>query len=180
MKDRNISLAQELDTQKAQHIISRVDKNSELVDELVDNLVQEYCSQLDEYMKQIDDVLTQQEFPVTNVQLDDFTLNLPVILYFVSSAQESLGIKEDVSNAIRAEIYNKVREKASGTVADKDTAAELATQAEAIVSIAYKRAYRKVKARVEAAYEMLNSVKKVISRRIYEAELDIMDKGRMK
>ena len=180
MKEGVSALSQELDPQKTKDIISRVDRNSELVDELVDKLVQEYCAPLDNYMALIDEVLTRQDYPVSNMQLDDFTLNLPVILYFVSEAQESLGIKEDVSNAIRAEVYNKVREKASGTVADKDTAAELATQAEAIVSIAYKRAYRKVKARVEAAYEMLNSVKKVISRRVYEAELDIRDKGRVR
>ena len=180
MKEGVSALSQELDPQRTKDIISRVDRNSALIDELVNSLVQEYCSQLDEYMVQIDTVLTQQDYPVTNAQLDDFTLNLPVILYFVSEAQESLGIKEDVSNAIRAEIYNKVREKASGTVADKDTAAELATQAEAIVSIAYKRAYRKVKVRMEAAYEMLNSVKKVISRRIYESELDNIDRGRVR
>lgn len=165
------ALAVELDREFAEEIIKHVENNSSLIDELVDKLVRQYCGPLDDYMRQIDTILTSQEDPVTNAQLDDFTLNLPALLYFTSEAQEALGIKEDVSRAIRTEIYNKVREKAQGTVADKDSAAELATQAESIVLIAYQRAYRKVKLRVEAAYEMLNSVKKVMSRRMSEYDI---------
>lgn len=167
-----------MDKDKTDKIIDRVDENSELVEELVNKLVQHYCGPLDDYMHIIDEILTKQEVPVTDEQLDDFTLNLPALLYFTSEAQESLGIKEDVSNAIRSDVFNKVREKASGTVADKDTAAELASQSEAIVAIAYKRAYRKVKLRVESAYEMLNSIKKVMTRRITAKELDSFDRGR--
>lgn len=171
------ALSNKLDPKEARRIVDRVDTNSQLIEEIVDKLVRTYCGQLDDYLAQIDRILTQQEFPVTDIQLDDFTLNLPVLLYFVGEAQESLGIKEDVSNAIRQEVYNKVREKASGTIADKDSAAELATQAETIVATAYKRAYRKVKLRMEAAYEVLNSVKKVMSRRIAEYEINTVDGG---
>lgn len=162
------ALANQPDPEQTRVITSRVDRNSDLIEELVNKLVKEYCGPLDDYMNQIDAILTQQNNPPTDLQLDDFTLNIPVLLYFVGEAQESLGIKEDVSNAIRQELYNTVREKAKGTVADKDAAAELATQSESIVATAYKRAYRKVKLRMEAAYEMLNSVKKVMSRRMAE------------
>lgn len=180
MKESTNALSHQLEPDKAEHIITRINTNSSLVDDIVDKLVKQYCGPLDEYMKIIDDILVNQDTPITNEQLDEFTLNLPSLLYFVSEAQESLGIKEDVSNAIRNEIYNQVREKSTGTVADKDTAAELATQAEAIVVIAYKRAYRKVKLRVEAAYEMLSSVKKVLTRRIAEYGLTYSDEGRQK
>lgn len=178
MGDAIRALSTELDKEQTESIAQHVDRNSKLIDEIVDRLVHEYCGDLDEYMRQIDTILTKQEHPVTDIQLDDFTLNLPALLYFTSEAQESLGIKEDVSNAIRMDIYNKVREKASGTVADKDAAAELATQAETIVLIAYRRAYKKVKLRVEAAFEMLNSVKKVMSRRIAEYDMTVADRGR--
>lgn len=177
MRDSDRVLATDIDPEITKDVFLHAERNSDLVDEMVNKLVQQYCADLDAYMKQIDDILTTQETPVSDAQLDDFTLNLPSLLYFTSEAQEALGIKEDVSNAIRTDIYNRVREKAQGTVADKDTAAELATQAEMLVVIAYRRAYRKVKLRMEAAYEMLNSVKKVMTRRIAEYELSGSDRG---
>ena len=64
-----------------------------------------------------------------------------------------------------------MREKAQGTVADKDTAADLAAQSEAITVIVLQRAGCTIKTREEAAWEMLNSVKKVLTRRISELEL---------
>lgn len=172
------ALSSVIDKNKVEEIVGKVDDNSRLVEEIVDKLVEHYSGELDRYMAQIDDVLTDQEVPPTDLQLDDFTLNLPSILYFTSEAQESLGIKEDVSNAIRNELYNMIRDKSDGTVADKNSRAELATQSEAIVAIAYKRAYRKVKLRVECAYEMLSAVKKVMTRRMGEVQISQMDRGR--
>lgn len=178
MRESTNALSHQLEPDKAETIVNRVNLNSSLVDDIVTKLVTQYCKPLDDYMRIIDDILVNQDVPITNEQLDEFTLNLPSLLYFTSEAQESLGIKEDVSNAIRNEIFNQVREKSTGTVADKDAAAELATQAETIVLIAYRRAYKKVKLRVEAAYEMLSSVKKVITRRIAEMGLSSLDDGR--
>jgi predicted house-cleaning noncanonical NTP pyrophosphatase (MazG superfamily) len=173
MKEGVNALSSDMDPGRMKAVIDRVGRNSKEVDEIVDTLVSEYCEELDQYMNYIDSILvaaSDKGTEITDVQLDEFTLNLPSILYSMSGAQESLGIKEDVSTAIRNDVYNRVREKAQGTVADKDTAAELQCITETIISIAYSRAYKKVKLRVEAAYEMLNSVKKVVSRRIAEVE----------
>jgi len=86
--------------------------------------------------------------------------------------QEQLGIKDDISKALYREMYNTVRDsQTTGTVADKDTIAELASQTEYLTSVLYKRAYSIVKAKVAAAQEILSSVKKVISRRIQEIEI---------
>ena len=61
-----------------------------------------------------------------------------------------------------------------GTIADKDSLAELASQEEYIVSASYTRAYKTVKAKVENAQELLSSCKKVLSRRMAEMELTRM------
>ena len=147
------------------NIIDRVEGNSGTINEVVDSIVADYCKPLDDYMQVIDEILREGN-EIADYELDDFALNLPSLIYFACSAQESLGVKEDVSKAIRSEVYNKVREKSQGTVADKDSVADLASQQETVVVIIYQRAYKKVKARIEAAYEMLNSVKKVMTRRI--------------
>ena len=177
MKEQTSALAGELYENQLKTIDAHVHKNSTIIDEMTTVLVQRYCKPLDDYMHVIDDILVNQEEPVGDDQLDAFALNLPALLYFASEAQESLGIEEDVSKSIRNEVYNRVREKAQGTVADKDTAAELASQSETIVLIVKNRAYKKVKLRTEAAYEMLNSVKKIISRRIAEYEITKSDGG---
>lgn len=157
------------------NIIDRVEGNSGTINEVVDSIVADYCKPLDDYMQVIDEILREGN-EIADYELDDFALNLPSLIYFACSAQESLGVKEDVSKAIRSEVYNKVREKSQGTVADKDSVADLASQQETVVVIIYQRAYKKVKARIDAAYEMLNSVKKVMTRRI--AQYGISDSDR--
>ena len=49
--------------------------------------------------------------------------------------------------------------------------AELIAQAETMTLAIYSRAYKKVKLRMDAGYEMLNSLKKVMNKRITEMEL---------
>ena len=162
------ALTHPVESSKLREVADRVDLLATEVDTMVNKIVENACAELDGFMHDIDEILTSQKDPVTDTQLEDFTLNLPSILYFVSASLEDLGIKEDVSRAVQKEVYNRVREKSQGTVADKDAAAELQAQAETIVNIVYSRAYRKVKLRIEAAWEMLNSVKKVMTRRVAE------------
>lgn len=172
------ALSQGVDPEKVLVVNDRVGALSKEVEEMVDKIVAEVCLELDEYMKMIDDrLINSQKAPISDYDLDMFVMNLPSILYTVSSQQENLGIREDVARAVRNEVYNRVREKAQGTVADKDTAAELQSQSESVVNIVYSRAYRKVKLRVESAWEMMNSIKKVISRRVSEYDLNAQDRG---
>jgi hypothetical protein len=99
-------------------------------------------------------------------------MNLSTYIYFAGGTCEYLGIRDDISKAVYKEMYHTARaSQSSGTVADKDSLAELASQEEFIVSAAYNRAYKIMKSKVENAQELLASVKKVLSRRIQEAEL---------
>ena len=179
MADITGALSHKMDPARMHDVADKVNGLSREVIEMADQIANSVCADLDDYMKGIDEILTNQECPVSDYQLDDFILNLSSLLYLVSDAQENLGIKEDVSRAIQKEVYNRVREKAQGTVADKDTAAELQCQEEAITTIVYARAYKKVKLRVEAAAEMVNSVKKVMTRRVAEYEISQGDGGRL-
>lgn len=179
MADNINALSHKIDPRRFEAVSKKVDSLSQEVIEMADQIANGVCADLDEYMHGIDEILTNQEKPVSDCQLDDFVLNLSSLLYLVSDAQENLGIREDVSRAIQREVYNRVREKAQGTVADKDTAAELQCQEESIITIVYARAYKKVKLRVEAAAEMVNSVKKVMTRRIAEYEMSQCDTGRL-
>ena len=171
MADMNSALASTVDIDKVHENNERVESLTSVVRDMVKGIVDEACADLDKYMQQIDEILCDKENPVSDEELEDFTLNLPSLLYLVSARREELRSKEDVAKAVHKDVYNRVREKSQGTVADKDTAADLAAQSEAITVIVLQRAGSTIKTREEAAWEMLNSVKKVLTRRVAELEL---------
>lgn len=168
MADVTQALCRDIDKEQFTKIGLRVDGLSKEVLEMVTSIVDSVCGDLDSYMVIIDNVLKEHDQPVTDEELEDFIMNLTSILYFVSDKQEHLGVEEDVAKAVHRDVFNRVREKAQGTVSDKDTAADLASQNEAVIYIVKSRAYKIIKAKAEMGLEMVNTLKKVITRRIAE------------
>lgn len=158
--------------EKIQEIRERVDLDSNKISEIVNEIIQPYCEELDKYVDFIKSILKDGENPPTAQELDDFCMNLSVYIYYAGGMQERLGIKDDIARALYKEMYHSCRDSIEkGTVSDKDSLAELASQQEALVSVCYKRAYSIMKAKVAAAQEILASCKKIISRRMAEMEL---------
>ena len=156
-------------------IQSRVENHSEVLSNIVNEIIEPYCKDLDRYVLFIKECLHDGETPPTNDELDDFCMNLSTLIYFAGGMCEQLGIRDDISKAVYKEVYNSARSSLSdGTVADKDSLAELQAQQEQITSVCYNRAYRIVKAKIEAAQELLASCKKVLTRRCQEFELTHM------
>ena len=174
-------LAEELEEKKVELLQERINNNSKLINDLTNKLVADYCKQLDKYVSFIQSILDNPKRPPVAEELDDFVMKLPILLYFCGEAQENLGIKTDVAKAIKQEKYNDVyRQIQKGTISDKTSQAELASQSETITHIIYDRAYKIVKEKMNAAYELLSSIKKVISRRMNESNLSNIDDGRFK
>ena len=164
------ALAAQFDKKRYGEIVQQVDNYSDTVDEVVESLVRKYAGPLDDLIDCIKEA-TQAGNEVSNEELDSYILALPLQLYYTSAAQESLGLKEDTARAIRQVVYNEARDKATGTIADKDAQAEQAVEQETLVTIAYARAYKKLKLRCEAAFELQTALKKVLSRRMDELQL---------
>lgn len=161
-------------------IIARVEDNSEKIEKVVDELIQPYCEKLDTLITKFRNCLMDKENPVTEWELDDVCLKLPSHLYFMGEAQEKFGIKEDISKSLKMELYNEIHQRTKGTIADKQAASEAGTIEEDIVYRAYQRAYKRIKQKLEAAYELLSSIKKVMHRRMIETELANVDSGRFR
>ena len=161
-----------VDVNAIQGIKLRVENNSHIVDDIVRDIIKPYTQDLDKYVLFIKDCLKDGENPPTDVELEDFCMNLSTYIYFASGMCEQLGIRDDIAKAVYKETYNNARDNADrGTVQDKNTLAELEAQQEQIISVCYTRAYRIVKAKVDSAQELLGSCKKVLSRRMSEMEL---------
>ena len=152
-------------------IQENIESNAGALDRIVDEIISPYCRDLDKYVRFIKDCLKDGENPPTNEELDDFCMNLSTYIYFAGGTCEYLGIRDDIAKAVYKEMYHTARaSQSTGTVADKDSLAELASQEEYIVSAAYNRAYKIMKSKVDNAQELLGSCKKVLTRRISEFE----------
>ena len=163
------------DLQKIKVIRDNVEDNSHVIDKIVGDIIHPYIKDLDKYVEFIRDILKDGENPPTTTELDDFVMNLSTFIYFASGACEQLGIRDDISKAVYKEVYHNKRSGLShGTVADKDSIAELESLQEQVINIAYNRAYKTMKAKVENAKELLSSCKKVLSHRLSEMELTRM------
>ena len=161
-----------IDLQKIADTQNKVEEHSEVINNLVEDTIKPYCKDLDKYIGFIRNCLKDGKNPPTNEELDDFVLNLSTLIYWTSGAVEQLGIRDDISKAVYKEIYHTKRnELKSGTVADKDSIAELESIQEQITNIVYNRSYKILKAKVENAQELLSSCKKVLSHRLSEMEL---------
>ena len=155
-----------------EEIKDKVEAHSRIIDTIVAEIISPYCKDLDTYVSFIKDCLKDGENPPTTDELDDFCLNLSTYIYFAGGMCEQLGIRDDVAKAVYKEIYHTARaSQDKGTVADKDSLAELASQQEYIVSASYTRAYKTLKSKIDNAQELLSSCKKVLSRRMVEYEL---------
>lgn len=160
-------------------IQKKVEADAKKLDKIVHDIIKEYCLDLDKYITFISDCLHDGENPPTTQELEDFCMNLSTYIYFASGMTEALGIRDDIAKAIYKEMYNTQRDSIDkGTIADKNSLAELASQEEALISSAYTRAYKIMKAKVENAQELLGSCKKVLSHRITEEEMTNFNGGR--
>ena len=149
----------------------RIEEYSEELNKTVDNIISKYCEDLDQLMDNLQFLLNNPQKNMTDDCIQNYILTLANTLYFTGSAQENIGIKEDLSKVIRQEAYANARKSLTGTVADRNAQAEILVQEETAVLSAYSRAYKKIKFKVDAGYEMLNSLKKIMNKRITEMEL---------
>lgn len=152
--------------------LETVNNNSTVLDNIVNEIVTDCCGELDSYITYVKSILADDNLnTIPTPILEDITISLPVILYQVSDAQEHMGIKEDIAKSTKLEVYNNAYNGATGTVNDKKAIAELQCQSETVVHTIYQRCYKIVKSRMDLGLELLQSVKKVLSKRITELEL---------
>ena len=161
-----------IDLEKINTIKLHIENSSHQMDDIVDDIIKPYVKDLDEYVSHIDERLCEADNPPTDAELETFCLNLSSLIYFAGGMCEQLGLRSSIATAVYKETYNTTRNGLEkGTIDDKNTLAELASQQEQLVDIAYKSAYKIVKSKVDNAQELLSSCKKAISRRMQEQQL---------
>ena len=147
-----------------------ISENSKLIEDIAFNISKEFTQELDKVMG-ICKSIFQSKDKITNQEIEDLLAQLPSILYFVNEGQEAVGIKQDIAEMTKKANYNIAREKANGTIADKNTTAEGQVINEAINEIIYQRAYKLIRAKIEMAQEMVNSLKRIFDARMMEYQI---------
>ncbi len=141
--------------------IERVDKKSDPLVTAVNNIVTNHTGELDKVIFKIRELLKDDTDQLTDLEIDDIMLQLPILLYEITDDQEVVGLQSDLASQIYKEAYNEAYKVARGTIADKTSVAELNSLENKLDSFIYDRSYKIIKQKVDMAKETLNAVKKV-------------------
>ena len=114
--------------------------------------------------------------------IEHYYLELTNLLYFMGGKLDELGVYADMSKASAKEVYNRnyleasarkdEKGKSKSTVAENTSIAETASQYETALSSIYDHAYKVVKYKVDAGYELVCTLKKILARRVADISRD--------
>ena len=141
--------------------VERVEHKSEPLVNAVDNIVRNHTEELDKVIHNIRAMLKDDTDQLTDLEIDDIMLQLPILLYDITDDQELVGMQSDLASQLYKEAYNEAYKIARGTVADKTSVAELTAMENKLDSFIYDRSYKIIKQKIDMARETLNAVKKV-------------------
>lgn len=139
------------------------------------SIVKNLSEGLDEVMQEIyTEVILQEDPPIDKIQT--LFLKLGNYVYFFGSEVEKVGLTSDIAENMMKEKYNVAYNDNLINTADgkKRTANELTAIAEAfslsetVLNDIYKRVYKTIKFKVDTAQSMVNSLSKVLSKRMQE------------
>lgn len=152
-------------------IQQNVENNSLYIENIVMSIADKYTKELDNYMRKIKVVLEADSDELTDEDLNRIMINLCSYAYFMCDKQELVGIRQDISEALRNEKYNNAYMGSVGTVASKTAQAENTVKEEDVISLIYSRAYKILKSKYDSVNRYIDAVKKIISHRIQAMSL---------
>ena len=158
----------ELNKLKIMEIQNNIEEYEKIITKLVDKQVRLYCKDLDTYIKEISQILNNNEMDITDAFLESVILQLPKYMYWASEGQEALSLRADLAKTVKNEEFLKQLETCTGTVSKKNMEAELKILHENFAYIIYVRSANKINLRLKYAMELLQSAKKLLSKRIHD------------
>ncbi len=156
-----------METERLRTIKRQVEENSAVVEQIVEQIVTKYNRELHDLMAEVKQKLDAKN-DLTDEELDNITLRLPIYMYFAAGGLEVLGIEGDAAKATKMAIFNQKYLLADGTIQDKTKTAEISTLNESVIETAFIRAYKQLKTQIDMAEHVFSGVKKVVSKRMQE------------
>ena len=170
-----------VDVEKVSSLLEETNENTKYFTDITNKTVESYTSHLDDLMKKLYIIIRDKKY--TTEDLERYSLELTNLLYFLGDKLETVGIKDDLSEAAKQEIYNKAyldNQLKDGAKNNKTTVAELkaiaeeASKYEAVVNSIYERSYKIIKYRIDSAVRMIDVLKKIISKHMQDESFSNM------
>lgn len=131
------------------------------IEDVVRRIVDNKTSEVSTVIHKIRSWLKDESQELSDQEIEDILLQLPILLYDAMEEQEIVGMQLDMANQIYREAQSEAYKLAKGTIPEKNAVADLQTRAEQIEKIIYDKSYKAIKLKFEMAIETLNAVKKV-------------------
>ena len=147
-----------------------VDVNCYQVQDMVRAIVNDYTKPLDDYIDSVKELLLSDK-PIPTEDLNKITIRIPTLNYALIAIRTKMDIGKGVSAESSVYKENESLLKATGTVSEKQAWAKNATFNYKIIKLAYNAASSLIQAKIDAAYEIQASAKKIINMRIEEMKL---------
>ena len=172
-----------LDEDKVKKILNDTEENVKFFEDIANQVIDGYTKNLDDLMKDIyTDIVDKSYSVVSREIIEKYLTKLTLMIYFMGTNLERLGIYGDMSAAAKQEIYNKAYLKAQDEAAlnkTKKTVAELTAQAEGssiyetAVNYIYNRTYKLFKFKIDSAQSTAAMLNKLLSGKYADLQLAV-------
>lgn len=175
----SMTMLTDIDEGKLTEVFETTEQNSTYYLDISNKLIKSYVGDFDQLMSDLKVDIIDNE--ATDLLLEKYLLELNNMLYFLSSKLETIGIKDDLSKMAAKEVFNEaylsnrekdMERKNKTTVAELTAIAEDESKYESVLNSIYSRVYKQIKMRMDAGYDMVNSIRKIITKRIQDASLN--------
>lgn len=167
-------------SEKLSKLIKEVQEESLPVVKLSNQLIEEFSNDLDSAISELniimDSIGENSIEDIPDSQIEYYCVKIPALMYYAGQRVEELGMQADLASNEKKTALNDALLKASGTVPEKKAQAEKFTEDKALVEAIYRRAYNTLKVKLEMAEKIYSGLKKALSKRIAEVDLDRFSK----
>lgn len=161
-------------------LIKEVQEEASPVVQLSNQLIEEYSNELDSAISELnmimDSIGENSIEDIPDNQIEYYCVKIPALMYYAGQRVEELGMQVDLASNAKKSAQNEALIKVSGTVQEKKARVEQITEDKALVEAIYKRAYNTLKVKLEMAEKIYSGLKKALSKRIAEVDLDRFSK----
>ena len=161
-------------------LIKEVQEESSSVVLLSNQLIEDFSKDLDSAISELDIIMDSigensiEDIP--DSQIEYYCVKIPALMYYAGQRVEELGMQADLASNNRKTAQNEAMLKVSGTVPEKKARVEQLTEDKALVEAIYRRAYNTLKVKLEMAEKIYSGLKKALSKRIAEVDLNRFSK----
>lgn len=163
-------------------LIKEVQEESSPVVQLSNQLIEDYSKDLDSAISELnmimDSIGENSIEDIPDNQIEYYCVKIPALMYYAGQRVEELGMQADLASNEKKTALNDALLKVSGTVPEKKAQAEKLTEDKSLVEAIYKRAYNTLKVKLEMAEKIYSGLKKALSKRIAEVDLDRFSKDK--